>query len=49
MGKTHKKEYTGSKSFDKTCRCNGGCSYCRDNRGHKNNRKTTLKQEIELL
>lgn len=47
MGKTIKREYTGSKAFDRSCRCNGGCSYCEGNRQHKNNKKQTLKQAIE--
>lgn len=27
-----KHEYTGSKRFDKSCRCHGGCPYCENNR-----------------
>lgn len=36
-----RKEYRGSKLFDKSCRNNGGCDYCRDNRTH------TLQREHE--
>lgn len=35
-GKEHRKEYRGSKAFDKTCRCNGSCEWCRENRTIKN-------------
>lgn len=48
MGKTHKKEYTGSKAFDKTCRCNGSCPHCKGNRQYSTNKKVTLKQEVNL-
>ena len=34
-GKEHRKEYHGSKSFDKTCRNHGGCKWCEENRKHK--------------
>ena len=33
-GKEHRKSYRGSARFDKSCRCNGGCPYCRNNRLH---------------
>lgn len=26
------KPYRGSKRFDRTCRCHGGCGYCEGNR-----------------
>ena len=35
MSRTVKKAYRKSRVFDKTCRNNGACSYCRDNRLHK--------------
>lgn len=28
-----------SKAFDKTCRCNGSCNYCRENRDHSTNQR----------
>lgn len=34
-GKEHRKEYTGSKAIDKTCRNHGGCEWCKDNRTYK--------------
>lgn len=30
--KEHRKEYRGSKAFDKTCRNHGGCPWCEENR-----------------
>jgi len=39
MSRTYKKPYTKSKAFDKTCRCNGGCPYCRDNRKYSTNKR----------
>lgn len=45
-GKEHRKPYTGSKSFVKSCRNHGGCSWCLSNRTHKYNKKKLLtKQE----
>ena len=38
-GKHSKREYYGSKNFDKQCRCHGSCSWCRDNRLHKDKRQ----------
>ena len=34
-GKEHRKEYTGSKAIDKTCRNHGGCAWCEENRKKK--------------
>ena len=34
-GKEHRKQYTGSKSFDYSCRNHGDCPCCRANRLHK--------------
>ncbi len=39
MSRTVKQAYRKSRVFDKTCRNNGACSYCRDNRLHKHNKK----------
>jgi len=41
-GKEYRKEFRGSKRFDKTCRCNGGCPYCLGNRMHS----TIVRKEI---
>lgn len=48
MSRSYKKSYTKSKRFDKTCRCNGGCPYCRDNRLYQINKELEkTKQELE--
>jgi len=39
MSRTVKQAYRKSRRFDKQCRNNGSCSYCRDNRLHKHNKK----------
>lgn len=31
-GKEHRKQYKGSKSFDRTCRNHGSCDWCKENR-----------------
>jgi hypothetical protein len=49
MSKTNRKEYTGSKRFDKTCRNQGTCNTCQENRQHKNSKKLTLKQSIKQM
>ena len=47
MSRTNRKAYTGSKAFDKSCRCHGGCGYCEANRQYKNNKHETLAQAIK--
>lgn len=42
-GKEHRKRYRGSKRFDCSCRNNGSCGYCRDNRKYGTNKR---KEEI---
>jgi hypothetical protein len=49
MGKTIRKEYTGSKKFDKTCRCHGTCPHCKGDRTYKNKKKLTLNQSLEEM
>lgn len=33
--KERRKPFYGSKAFDKTCRCHGGCEWCKANRLYK--------------
>tara|TARA_R110000822_G_scaffold51650_4_gene134237 strand:+ start:1842 stop:2006 length:165 start_codon:yes stop_codon:yes gene_type:complete len=47
MSRTNRKPYTGSKEFDKTCRCGGSCPHCRSNRKYKNNKKLTLEKSLK--
>lgn len=49
-GKEWRKPYYKSKRFDKTCRCHGSCSYCKNNRIHadRKQRMKAIAQEKEL-
>lgn len=47
-GKERRKPYYRSGKFDPTCRPNGGCPYCENNRMHKNKKKEcACKEEIK--
>lgn len=47
-GKEHRKQYTGAKAVDSTCRNHGSCSWCQENRIHKNEkRELAATQRIE--
>jgi len=48
MSRSYKQPYTKSKRFDATCRCHGSCSYCYDNRMHKNDKHPDLKEELKI-
>ena len=39
MSRTVKQAYRKSRAFDRSCRNNGSCAYCRKNRLHKHNKK----------
>lgn len=39
-GKEHRKQYTGAKAIDRTCRNHGSCDWCKSNRLYKQ-----MKQE----
>jgi len=39
MSRTVKQAYRKSRVFDKTCRNNGSCPYCKNNRLHNSNKK----------
>lgn len=49
-GKTHKRAYRGSRRFDKSCRCHGGCPWCERARlfGYKK-RKWWADYEIKMF
>lgn len=36
--KEHRKQYRGSKAFDRTCRNHGGCDWCLGNRLYRANK-----------
>lgn len=50
-GKEKRKPFRHSKRFDKTCRCHGSCSYCRNNRLHASEvrKDKANQQEKEIL
>lgn len=43
-GKEHRKSYRGSKVFDKTCRNNGSCPYCKGNRLHNGTKRESVAE-----
>ena len=45
--KDHRGKYYKSGKFDRTCRPNGGCPYCKGNRGHSTE-KRRLSAEDKL-
>lgn len=49
--KEWRKQYYGSKAFDRTCRCHGSCSYCENNRVFSTKKRIlkAKKQMEELL
>jgi hypothetical protein len=42
MSRTIREQYTGSKTFDRTCRNHGSCDYCKDNRTFFDRRRRPL-------
>lgn len=47
--KEHRKQYTGGKAIDKSCRNHGSCTWCLENRMHKYRvrKEAAKKQEKE--
>jgi hypothetical protein len=41
------KPYHGAGRYDRSCRCNGRCSYCRDNRLHSRKLRELEAKEKE--
>ena len=47
-GKEKRKQYRGSKSFDRTCRNHGSCKYCQNNRLHcDKKRKHSADEQLD--
>ena len=47
-GKEKRKEYRGSKSFDRSCRNHGHCSYCQSNRQHSDNKRAwSINEQLD--
>lgn len=48
--KTWKQPYRESRRFDASCRCHGGCSYCRNRRTYFDRRRRWWAEwEIEMF
>ena len=46
--KDRRKEYTGSKRFDHSCRCHGSCGWCSGNRLYQDRRdRVAADQELK--
>ena len=45
--KENRKQYKGSKDYDRSCRNHGSCEYCRMNREYKNLRK--MQESIDKI
>ena len=45
----NKNKYTGSKAFDKTCRCHGGCTSCKANREYQHKKQQPLEEALKEL
>ena len=47
-GKEKRKPYTGDKAIDRTCRNNGTCGWCKENRLYQRNKaEAAAKQELK--
>ena len=52
-GKEHRKNYFGSKRFDRTCRNHGKCPYCENNRNFSTEKRKIAchqqEKDVEFL
>lgn len=46
MSRTYKREYTGSRKYDASCRGHGGCPWCEGNKMFHRNGKDFLIDEV---
>lgn len=46
-GKEHRKRFRKSKRFDRSCRCHGGCGWCREDKLHKFKKSEPVIEEIK--
>ena len=46
-GKERRKQYRGTKAYDKTCRNHGSCDYCRNNRLHNCKKRLAKMMEAQ--
>lgn len=45
MSNTFRKPYRGSRAFDASCRCHGGCPWCEGNRRYSVNKRKLSADE----
>ena len=43
--KSHRQPYRGSRAFDASCRCHGGCPYCEEGKQHQDRRERQAATE----
>ena len=48
-GKEHRKQYRGCQAFDPGCRCHGGCTWCRDNRMHRTEKRMPVDDNGNII
>lgn len=48
-GKEHRKQYSGCQAFDPGCRCHGGCTWCRDNRMHRTEKRMPVDDNGNII
>jgi len=48
-GKEHRKQYKGCQAFDPSCRCHGGCPWCRDNRMHRTEKRMPVDDNGDIV
>lgn len=48
MARTHRREYTGSRRFDRSCRSHGSCPYCAEGRQHTSRRRAPADQDEQI-
>jgi hypothetical protein len=49
MSRTKKRNYTGSKAVDSSCRSHGSCPWCKRAREYKAKKRKKAAEPLELL
>lgn len=47
QGKEHRKQYTGAKAIDPSCRNHGGCDWCEGNRMYSSRKRAAAMKARE--
>ncbi len=48
LGKERRRQYRGSRRFDRSCRNHGSCPYCTGNRTYQTNKEKTRINSLEM-